>query len=260
MKRYLPILISLVVIVVIAVMFSGCSSKDKDSFTIDDLIGPGSPNFEDFDYIISVEHWVFEDRGSYSVYIETNNPDGFQEEISLLIDGEEVALVYHEWGQYYSAVDNLEEGMTYDFILITESKNYSATLKLPHIPYDVVFPAVLDIESAQTLTWSLQDDNKYQIVSFANLYWNGEEMVASSYVKVIDPSDREHTVPANSIESQGFESNLAMSLAQVDFVAKGSFLAAVRAVYQKDDFEDYDRELLKKESRESLPEIIKNLK
>ncbi|MBW6515658.1 MAG: hypothetical protein K0B81_03450 [Candidatus Cloacimonetes bacterium] len=263
MKKNLLLLCGLLTITCFLMLFVGCSSSDGDSFSLDDMIGPEGPDLADFDYFISIEYWDFigdfTKQAVYSVYIETTNPEGFLEEINLMIDGEEVALIYNEFHEDYSANITLEQGVTYDFVLVTESKSYSATLMTPFIPSVVTFPDELDYEVDQTISWVLQEDNKYQLVSFTSIFWDEDVIDTSSYIKVIEPSDRQHTIPANSIVSLGVESNLAMSLAQIDFVANNRLLVAARAINQKDNFEDYAIEKMIKQSREELIELIKSL-
>ncbi len=272
MNKYLLPLISVFVIVCMLAFLTSCSSSDndEDSGSFTDIFGPDGPEELDpseWDFYLGVIHddWDedFTRDSTHLIVVMLINPDALTGDLTVKKDGETVALD-NEWDVFWFGEIDLVMGQSYNFELVTPSKSYSASLQIPYNATSATFPETFDPTQSYTVSWNLQGNNKYQFAEAWSYLWDWEDWEndqESVYFEELSPSDRQHTFPANAVESFGPETEYDLSIIQADFKATGKLAAvAASAVYEWYYDHDYREEITRKDVTERVVRIIEHLK
>jgi hypothetical protein len=251
---------------------TGCksSSSNGDGSSIGDIFGPdGEPedlNPADWDVYLAIFYDTYEEdwnrEGTHYVSIMIINPTVMNGDVTFKIDGNVFELEGWEYW-FFGAVD-LVEGQSYNFEVSTGSNNYAATLQIPYNITSADFPQTFDPTEPYNVTWTLANNNKYQSVFAWSYLWDWEDEdndQESEYFKEINNSARQHTFPANAIESFGPGTDYELGINQMDYKLNNKLVAVAvtqeYAWYYEDDFRSEEtKETIKKK----VLRIIEQLK
>ncbi len=120
-------------------------------------------------------------------------------EVQLKIDGTPYQLNRNQAMSWWVTSADLMPGVTYNFEFIADGKNYNADLKICHDP-EVIFPDQIEENKDAHVTWTLEEDSKYQLM-FAAAGEIGED--DEEYFTEIGTGVREFSFPANCVENWG---------------------------------------------------------
>lgn len=150
-------------------------------------------------------------------------------------------LLVELWGDYgdYSGHVELEPGTEYNIEFYkNDQKLSSANLKMPYNAI-VDFPETFNYREPFTFTWELPANNSYQWVSMYAYNPDTDEESEEGYNKMIASSARSHTIPANSLEDFGPQTEYSLYFSSGEFKASGRYAFSADSITYWHSYSNY---------------------
>ena len=233
----------LLLLLVLSLAFFSCEKgKDKITDPIED-----DPNEENTDWqMILIQDY---DEYKNTNYHFTAHWLGDSSEIdpsdafSMSFDGESYELTNMSIFSFVMIVGEaqLNPGQSYNFSFYRNDERITQmSITTPH-PANAKFPASFNPRNATEINWTLSADNQYQIVDLYSSHPDFDDDDEDSYSKVISPSLRSHTIPANSISGHGQGTYYTISLNQLNMFRKGRNVV-MTTQYQDKEYGTYSKD------------------
>lgn len=133
--------------------------------------------------------------------------------------GEHQTNLWHDETNHYEGTINLDPGREYH-VNFTKNGEIISSSKI-RMPYKatVAFPLTFFPSLSATMNWSMQHNNSYQIAEAYSINQDTEQY--DYYMKILSPSARTFTFPANAVESMNPSSYYVLYLTQENFSKNG---------------------------------------
>jgi hypothetical protein len=268
MKKSILSIIVMAMLLSMALFVASCNSSDNDGDggISGVVLDPEELDPSQVDFYFAVTYLDFDEWDYREDYYVLNvipiNPMIDVENVIVMVDNEEIQGEFY-YG-YFIAEVQLNPGQEYEFKLIAGDTTYSANLKTTYNATNASFPDEFNPSQSHTVSWSLSNNNQYQIADAWSYLWdweNEDNDQESEYMKALSPSDRQHTFPANAVENFGPETEYELAIVQVNMKTSGKLVMMANSGVWADYYDyDYKNEDMKEKIANRSQKIIELLK
>ncbi len=270
MKKNLLVVISLLVTASMLMFFTGCADNDDDNDIdngndvgpVSGIFGPEDLDPDNYDFFLGIYYGIENRPEDHYIIVMPVNPDYSDADVSLTANGQPIELMTYEWFDEWFGSASLEEGESYIFELTTGSESYSADLTIPYNTTSISFPETYDPTQSHEVTWTLANDNENQFAYADSRLGEPDEYYDETdlpYIEVLNPSDRQHTFPADIVETYGPETKYELGILQTNFEISGRF-ATIAISPDHRTYDEEQREVTHLDIREHVIRLIEILK